>query len=143
MDTSVRGVFYSKREVLRTEVSAFRRDGYRPEADAQTATPRVSTWTTWSREKKPGKAVEGFLAPSARLAKIGRSQPIFEPETLAPTSGEGKRDDERTAREADAPLRSDFCEKKKKCPVKHVMYLFVRPCRSSRLAGSIGFDRWR
>lgn len=46
-----------------------RKDNDRPEAYAQTATPRVSTWTTWAREKKPGKVVEGFPGPQSPLSQ--------------------------------------------------------------------------
>jgi hypothetical protein len=46
----------------------------RPEAYAQTATPRVSTWTAWAREKKPGKVVEGFLGPKPRLGGLSLSR---------------------------------------------------------------------
>jgi hypothetical protein len=46
----------------------------RPEAYAQTATPRVSTWTTWARKKKPGKVVEGFPGPKPRLGGLSLFQ---------------------------------------------------------------------
>lgn len=41
---------------------------------AQTATPRVSTWTTWAREKKPGKVVEGFPGLKPRRGGLSLSR---------------------------------------------------------------------
>lgn len=116
------------------------RSSDRPEADAQAATPRVSTWSTWAREKKPVKVVEGF--PGFRSQDWAVSACV-EPETLAP---ERKKDDERIARlsqpECGACLDSTsigLCEMSREtCDVR----LLLGP-PGGRLAGTIGFDRWR